>query len=68
LFNALFSYLFHEQKSIATQETSTGDCVEEYVVNEEEFDDNVPSMHEHLSFTNRNYYYFCAHLLQNIIL
>lgn len=66
-FNALFINLFlwtknqlkYEQKSITTQETSTENLVEEYVVNEEEFDDNAPLTHEHnISFTNCNY--FCA--------
>jgi len=63
-----FPIYFYEQKSITTQETNTDDCVEEYVVNEEEFDDDAPSTHANLSFTNRNYYYFCAYLLHNIVL
>lgn len=61
-----FSIYFYERKSITTQETD--DSVEEYVINEVEFDDNAPSTHEHLSLTNCNYYYFCARLLHNIIL
>ncbi|CAI6351277.1 unnamed protein product [Macrosiphum euphorbiae] len=47
-----FPIYFYEQKSITTQETNTDDCVEEYVVNEEEFDDDAPSTHANLSFTN----------------
>lgn len=58
----------NENPSQLKKQVPTDNCVEEYVVNEVEFDDNAPSTHEHFSLTNCNYYYFCARLLHNIIL